>query len=123
WNFARDWSAQVSYGHLNSLEQLEPDVDQNRFTISVTYNRRFGNNSNWQTTAAWGQDDNEPGVRTNAILIESAVNFEKTHTIFTRFENVQKDELFMAGDPHAGDTFTINKLSAGYIYDFPEKHH
>ena len=122
WNPTEDWSAQVSYGRINSPEQLEPGVDQNRFTMSVAYNKRFGNKSNWQTTLAWGQDDNEPGHRTSGYLLESAVNFEKTHTIFTRFENVEKDELFLPGDPLAGEVFTVNKLSVGYIYDFPEIH-
>jgi hypothetical protein len=123
YNPTPNWSAQVSYGHLNSPEQLEPDVDQNRFTASITYNKRFGKLSNWQTTAAFGQANNDPGNTTNAFLLESAVNFEKTHTLLARFESVEKDELFLAGDPLAGRTFTINKLSVGYIYDFPERNH
>jgi hypothetical protein len=122
YNPTTNWSAQISYGHINSPEQLEPDVDQDRITASITYNKRFGQNSNWQTTAAWGQDNNDPANTTTAYLIESAVNFEKTHTFFARYENVQKDELFMGGDPLFGRTFTINKLSVGYIYDFPQVH-
>jgi hypothetical protein len=43
-NPSDDWSFQVSYGHLNSPEQLEPDVDQDRITASATYNRPFGMN-------------------------------------------------------------------------------
>jgi hypothetical protein len=122
WNFAPDFSAQVSYGHINSPEQLEPDVDQNRLTASISYNRRFGRASNWQTTLAFGQNDNEPGNRTDAWLLESAVIFEKTHTVFARYENVEKDELFLEDEPLAGQTFTVNKISVGYIYDFPETH-
>jgi hypothetical protein len=123
YNPTPDWSTQASYGHLNSPEQLEEDVDQNRFTLSVTYNKRFGGTNNWQTTAAWGQNDPKPGERTNAFLLESAVNFHHTHTIFGRFENVEKDELFLEGDPLEGEIFTVNKLSLGYIYDFPETYH
>ena len=41
-NPADDWSFQVSYGHLNSPEQLEPGVDQQRITASATYNVPFG---------------------------------------------------------------------------------
>lgn len=122
YNPTPDWSAQISYGHLNSPEQLEPDIDQNRFTVSVSYNKRFGKKSNWQTTAAWGQNDAEPGRRTNAYLLESAVNLEKTHTVFARYENVEKDELFDEGDPLEGSVFIVNKVSVGYIYDFPEMH-
>jgi len=123
-NPMRDLSLQVSYGHLNSPEQLEPDVDQNRMTASISYNRRLDGDgrSNWQTTFAWGRDNNDPGHTLDAFLIESAVNFEHAHTIFTRFERVQKDELFEAGEPLAGSVFWVNKLSVGYIYDFPETH-
>ncbi len=120
-----DWSLQTSYGHLNSPEQLEPNVDQDRFTASATYNKRFGpqGQNNWQTTAAWGRDNNDPGHVLDGFLIESAVVFNHTHTIFGRFEDVRKDELFEEPSPLAGQTFTVNKLSIGYIYDFPETHH
>jgi hypothetical protein len=119
-----DWSFQVSYGHINSPEQLTPDVDQNRITASATYNVQLGMNheNNWQTTVAWGRDINDPGNELDAFLLESAVVINHTHTIFGRFENVQKDELFEAPDPHEGDIFRVNKLSVGYIYDFPESH-
>jgi hypothetical protein len=123
-NPTHDWSLQVSYGHLNSPEQLEPDVDQDRVTASATYNRRFGadGESNWQTTLAWGHLNNEPGHALDGFLLESAVSFNHTHTVFARFENVQKDELFQAPSPMAGDIFRVNKLSVGYIYDFPATH-
>ena len=55
-------------------------------------------------------------------MIESAITFERHHTIFGRFENVEKDELFEEDDPLAGSIFRVNKLSVGYIYDFPPTH-
>jgi hypothetical protein len=122
WNPTDDWSFQTSYGHLNSPEQLEPNVDQNRFTASATYNKRFGTN-NWQTLFAFGQDQNNPGNTLDAFLLESAVNFDRTHTVFARFERVAKDELFAAPDPLAGKIFWVTKISLGYIYDFPPVHH
>jgi hypothetical protein len=124
WNPTMDWSMQASYGHLNSPEQLAPEVDQQRVTASATYNRRFGpgDRDDWQTTVAWGRDMNDPGNELDAFLIESAVVLNHTHTVFSRFENVQKDELFEEGDPLAGSIFRVNKLSVGYIYDFPAKH-
>lgn len=42
-----------------------------------------------------------------------------THTLFARAENVEKNELFRAGDIRAG-IYNVTKISAGYIYDFPE---
>lgn len=34
-----------------------------------------------------------------------------------RAERVQKDELFPATSPRAGETFTVGELTAGYRYD------
>ena len=121
-NPVEDLSAQISYGRLNSPEQLEPDVDQNRTTASITYNWRCGPD-HYQTTMAWGRDDNDPGKTLDAFLIESAANFHHTHTIFARAERVRKDELFAPASPLAGQAFWINKFSLGYIYDFPQSHH
>jgi hypothetical protein len=89
------------------------------------YNRRLDRDgrTNWQTTFAWGQNNNDPGHVLDAFLLESAINIEHAHTIFARFEHVQKDELFEEDEPLAGEVFWVNKLSVGYIYDFPETHH
>ena len=35
---------------------------------------------------------------------------------------MQKDELFETPDSRTGDVFRVNKLSVGYIYDFPKSH-
>ncbi len=117
YNFSQDWSTQVSYGWLKSPEQLEPDIDQDRVTTSITYNKAWDQN-NWQTTFAFGRNMKEPGSDTKAYLIESSINIKEMHTVFTRFENVEKDELFLEGDPLHGRIFRVNKASLGYIYDF-----
>lgn len=117
WNPASDWSLQISHGRLDSPEQLEPGVDQNRTTASVAYNRAFGENNNWQTTLAWGRNGKDPGATTDALLLESAVRLEDRHTFFGRAEYTEKDELFPAPHPLAGQTFEVGKLSLGYIRD------
>lgn len=119
----RDWSLQVSSGRLVDPEQLEPGVDTRRTTASATYNRAGADGRNWQTTFAWGQNAKSPGHTLNALLLESAasVGASGRHTVFGRAERVQEDELFLEGEPLAGRVFTVNKLSAGYIYDFLEK--
>ena len=113
----KDLSFQASYGYLDSPEQLEPDVNVKRVTFSAIYNRNF-ENGNWQTTFAWGRNDKNPGLDTNAFLLESAINFMKSHTIFSRFEYVEKDELFEEDDPLAGKSYDVKKLTLGYVYDF-----
>jgi hypothetical protein len=118
-----NWALQISYGHVKSPEQLEPHVNVNRTTASAIYNKPFGNQNNWQTTLAWGQDANHPGKTLNGYLLESAINFHATHTFFGRFENVRKDEFFVEPSPLTDKAFTVNKLSAGYLFEFPAWHH
>ena len=117
WNPAPDWSLQVSRGHLHSLEQLEPQDDQDRTTASVIYNRPLKRGF-WQTVFAWGRIDELPpgrarGNTSDAYLLESTLTLGRD-TVFGRFENVSKDELFPEGTPGDGVLFNISKLSLGY---------
>jgi len=120
YNPTPNWSMQVSYGHITSPEALEPDVNVNRTTASVTSNIP-SDDTNWQTTLAWGRNAPSAGLRSNAYLIESALSLGHTHTFFGRGELVDKDELFAnaPASPLAGENFRVGKVSAGYIYDFP----
>jgi hypothetical protein len=118
YNPTKEWSFQVSYGHIKRPEQLEPDIDVDRITASASYYRPLGENNIWATTFAWGQDRNDPGKVLDGFLLESALVCRQTHTIFARAERVDKDELFPAGSPLEGTEFTVNKISLGYIYDF-----
>ena len=59
--------------------------------------------------------------RINAVLHtlpkEAAAEIRARHTLFARAERVEKDELFAAGDPRAGEVLNVGKLSAGYRLD------
>lgn len=123
WNPTPDWSLQVSRGHLVSPEQLTPEVNQDRTTTSATYNRSF-ENGDWQTTLAWGRDENNPGRTTDAFLLDSAVSAGR-HTVFGRAENVDKDELFSDDltSPLHDRSFNVSKFSAGYYYTVPVQRH
>jgi len=121
WNPTANWALQVSYGFLRSPEQLEPDVDQHRITASATYNRPL-DHGNWQTTLAWGRNYNHPGNTLDAFLLESAASWYE-HTLFARIENVEKDELFLALSPLAGQVFRVSSFSLGYVYDIPVLDH
>ena len=122
-NPTRDLSMQVSYGDLHSPEQLEPDVNQKRTTASATYNRAY-NRGNWQTTLAWGRDQNEPGHTLDAYLLETAASFG-SHTLFGRAEQARKDELFDDDptNPLYRHVFDVGKLSLGYFYTLPLRWH
>jgi hypothetical protein len=121
-NPAKDWALQVSYGYIDSPEQLEPNVDTRRVTASCSYNKSY-KDSNWQTTFAWGRNDNLPGRALNGFMIESALRVKNTHTFFSRMERVDKDELFLEDEPLHGKKFTVNKLNLGYLYEFPAWRH
>jgi hypothetical protein len=122
YNPARDWSLQISRGHIVSPEALEPEVNVNRTTASVMYNRACAG-ANLQAILAWGRNAASIGTTTDAWLLESAVVVRETHTVFARIERAEKNELFEAGSALADETFHVGKLSAGYIYDFPAASH
>ena len=121
WNPDPHWALQVSYGFLKSPEQLEPATNQNRATASASYNVPF-EDGNWQTTLAFGRTVNRPGHALDAVLLESAVSWQR-HTLFARAENAAKDELFAAPSPLAGGIFHVESFSLGYVYDIPVADH
>lgn len=122
YNPTKQWAFQLSGGHLNNPEQLEPNVDIHRFTASTSYHCDFGNHS-WQSMLAWGLNVKDPGNNTHAVLLESLLNLNQRHNILGRVEIVGKDELFLSADPRSDDVFTVGKLSLGYIYDLPKWNH
>jgi hypothetical protein len=116
YNPTPDLSMQGSFGRLASPEQLAPNISVRRSTASVTYNAPLA--TWWQTTLAFGHNSPSSGAGSDAWLLESALKLAPAHTLFARFERVGKDELFLPGEPLFGPTFTIEKLSLGYLYDF-----
>lgn len=111
-------AAQVSHGYLKSPEVLEPNVNTNRTTASISYNKAWKTN-NWQTTAAWGRNQNKPGHNLNGYLLESAIEIRSKHVLFGRAEYVAKDELFVLPSHKANKVFNVGKIDLGYIFEFP----
>src|SRR5439155_6909463 len=75
-NPGEEWSLQASYGDLHSPEELEPDVDVRRTTVSAIWNHAW-DEANWQTTLAAGRNDKQPGDTSDALLLESALMLEQ----------------------------------------------
>jgi hypothetical protein len=117
WNATAALSMQVSSGRLAAPEQLEPSIDVQRTTASVTYNAPLAADW-WQTTIAWGRNAPSQGPASDGWLLESAMKLGADHTVFARAERVAKDDLFLSGAPLYGETFTVNKLTVGYVFDF-----
>ncbi|CAN5495060.1 hypothetical protein BH10PSE11_BH10PSE11_16440 [soil metagenome] len=118
WNPIQELSLQVSYGRLNSPEQLAPSMNENRLTASAIYTKLFGDGHLWSTTAAWGRKMLRPGETLDAFLIESSVILKNNVTLFMRAERADENELTHDIPGLDGRTFTVSKVSVGGIYDF-----
>jgi len=116
WNPSAAWALQASYGRLHSPEQLEPEVNTDRVTASAIYAANWGA-GHWETTVAWGQNQNDPGKTLDGVLLESAVQLHDRITFFVRGERVEKDELFPNGDPQAGHVYHVGQATAGARLD------
>jgi len=96
---SRNWTAQYSIGRLEHPEALEPG-SQWRQTASAEYNRPFAG-GNWATSAVWGRVHKvATDAHLNSYLLESTVNFRERNYAFSRFELVDKDELFPQAPVH-----------------------
>jgi hypothetical protein len=112
WNPTDRLSLQVSWAHLNSPEQLEPDVDETRVSASAIYTVPLADQGWWSTTAAWGLKDPSGDDRMLAFALESAYAPDRDWTFFARGEVIESHEL------GAGTIDTVGKLSFGAIRDF-----
>jgi len=116
WNPAREWSLQLSWAALTSPEQLEPGVDQRKWSASAIYTRPWGAGGWWSTTFAWGRRSSNHGWL-NALALESALRATPAWTVFTRAERVDDDELlWLGGLP--GPAYTVVKASMGAVRGF-----
>ncbi len=109
---APEWSMQVSAGHLPSPEQLEPNVSITRTTASITYHYD-GEGYECETFVAFGQNADTGRMTTRAVLLESTVDWRAGIFVYGRIERVNKDELFAADSPYAGQVFPVAKLTLG----------
>lgn len=112
----KDISMQISLGHLHSPETLEPTVNVNKITTSITFNKMIYDGLS-QTTLAFGRNSPSEGRSTNAYLLESSWQWTSSNTVFFRAEKVDKNELF-SEDPLSHTNFNIKKLSIGAVHDF-----
>ena len=110
WNPTRNLSLQASWAHLEEPEQLEPGVNQRRWSASASYTRPMPNGW-WATTLAWGRKGVE-GENLDAVALESSLNW-KDWTLFGRGEMTENNEL--TGDHH--DAFRVGKVSLGLVRD------
>jgi len=115
----KDVSLQVSAAHINSPETLEPTINVDRITTSITFNKVI-NDGLSQTTLAFGRNSPNVGISTNAYLLESSWHWTSSNTVFLRAEKVDKNELFLESDSLNHTNFNIKKFSLGAVHNFPK---
>ena len=111
------WSRQVS------PEQLNPEINERRYSVSGIYTVRIGAEGFWSTTAIWAQrrafgGSEQHGPSLNAWVLESAVHPDPRWTVFGRAERIDNDELLAAPSGAAAPPYTVGKVELGVIRDF-----
>jgi hypothetical protein len=105
---------QGSWGHFVHPEQLEPGVNQERWSASLLYARELARGWKLAATLAWGRKTAEHHSD-DAFVAEMSVKHAQW-TLFGRGEMVDNREL-VALEEH-GPAFRVGKVSLGAIRDF-----
>lgn len=121
----QNWSAQYSFAHLTSPEELHATEDVQRMTASVSYNRPMAKGS-WASTLLWGRNRViESGQVFNGYLAETTLQFAERNHVWGRIENVDRTSELLLGKqpepPGFDETFLarIQAYTVGYDHDFP----
>jgi hypothetical protein len=118
-NPSKNWAIQVSYGYLNSPEELHPEENINRTTASVNYSLPLSDNGSFDLVALWGMNKIKGSKEENAFLIEGSWQKEKL-TLHSRYEYVQKSvhELNLNEAVYGKNAiFPVNAFTLGINYD------
>ena len=113
WNPTRTVSLQGSWGHFTDPEQLEPGVDQKRWSASALYADEIAPGWKLAGTLAWGRKTIEHHDD-DAYVAEASLK-HANWTIFGRGETTENRELT---DVEHGPTYRVGKVSLGAVRDF-----
>jgi hypothetical protein len=114
WNPTRTLALQGSWGHFVDPEQLEPGVDQKRWSASVLYADEVAPGWKLAGTLAWGRKTIEHH-RDDAFVAEASVK-HASWTFFGRGEVTENRELVDLTEH--GPAYRVGKVSAGFVRDF-----
>ncbi len=117
------WSLAAGYGYLKSPEALHPTESMHRVTASVLHGAKLGTDGQWASALVWGANSHAGSDLTHSVLFESEAVFDRTNTLFTRAEFVQKSAEDLVLDTPTGGfpssrLFNVQATSVGYIRDF-----
>ena len=114
WNPTRTLALQGSWGHFVDPEQLEPGVDQKRWSASALWADEIAPGWKLVGTLAWGRKSAE-GHNDDAYVAEVSAK-HAAWTIFGRGEVTDNRELVDLDDH--GPAFRVGKVSVGAVRDF-----
>jgi len=114
WNPTRELALQGSWGHFEDPEQLEPGVDQKRWSASALYAREIAPGWKLAGTLAWGRKAAE-GHKDDAYVAEASLKHAEW-TVFGRGEMTENRELLDLADH--GPAYRVGKVSLGAVRDF-----
>jgi hypothetical protein len=87
-------AGQLSIGRINNREPSEPGMDTLRTTASLHHNVRFSG-GHIASSLIWGRNNDFLGNErhiSNAYTLESTVNFKSHNWVWTRIENLGREE-------------------------------
>ena len=113
WNPTRTLSLQGSWARFIDPEQLEPGVDQKRWSASALWAAHVAPGWKAAATIAWGRKAAH-GHKDDAVAMEVSLK-HRQWTLFARGEVAENREL---SDLHDGPSFRIAKISVGAVRDF-----
>jgi hypothetical protein len=115
WNPVRTLSLQGSWGYFIDPEQLEPGVDQKRWSASALWADEVAPGWKGAATLAWGRKTIEHHSD-DAYVAEASLK-HGGWTLFGRGEITENRELVEDPEEH-GPAFTVGKVSLGAVRDF-----
>ena len=125
-NPTRTLSLQGSWGDFKSPEQLEPGVDQKRWSASAMWADEIAPRWKFAGTIAWGRksapDHHGEWFNDDAYVAEASLK-NGPWTAFARGEVTENRELLEAEYGEHGPAFTVGKVSAGAVRDFEVTEH
>ena len=113
WNPTRTLALQGSWGHFVDPEQLEPGVDQKRWSASALWANEVAPGWKLAGTLAWGRKTAH-GHSDDAVAAEASVKHDHW-TVFGRAEMTENRELT---DIEDGPAYRVGKASLGVVRNF-----
>ncbi len=114
WNPTAELALQGSWGHFKDPEQLEPGVNQRRWSASLLYAREVSPGWKLAATLAWGRKTVEHH-NDDAFVAEASAKHGRW-TIFGRGEVAENRELLDTLEH--GPAYRVSKASVGAVRDF-----